>query len=140
MLRSVLEYAAEVWGGGAWKEAEQIQDKVGRILLGLSKNTPGEVPRGELGWLSLRARREFKQLLYWGKVIKMDDARLVKKVYSKCKRQNENLQGSFCGSVRKILLGLNLGNPSSQLQFGGKTQSSGCRRCRRNPNFVSFAA
>jgi hypothetical protein len=45
MLRFVLEYAAEVWGGGAWKEAEQIQDKVGRILLGLSKNTPGEVPR-----------------------------------------------------------------------------------------------
>ena len=81
MIRSVLEYAAEVWGGGDWKQAEQIQNKAGRILLGLSKNTSGEVPRGELGWLSLRARREFKQLLYWGKVLKMKDARLVKQVY-----------------------------------------------------------
>jgi len=48
MLRPVLEYAAEAWGDGDWKQAEQIQDKVGRTLLGLSKNTPGEVPRGEL--------------------------------------------------------------------------------------------
>ena len=44
MLRPVLEYAAEAWGDGDWKQAEQIQDKVGRTLLGLSKNTPGEVP------------------------------------------------------------------------------------------------
>jgi len=40
MLRPVLEYAAEAWGDGVWKQAEQIQDKVGRTLLGLSKNTP----------------------------------------------------------------------------------------------------
>ena len=77
MLRPVLEYAAEAWGDGDWKQAEQIQDKVGRTLLGLSKNTPGEVPRGELGWLTLRARRDFKQLLYWGKLDMMDGSRLV---------------------------------------------------------------
>ena len=52
MLRP--EYAAEALGDGDGKQAEQIQDKVGRTLLGLSKNTPGEVPRAELGWLSLK--------------------------------------------------------------------------------------
>ena len=57
MLRPVLEYAAEAWGDGDWKQAEQIQDKVGRTLLDLSKNTPGEVPRAELGWLSQGSTR-----------------------------------------------------------------------------------
>jgi hypothetical protein len=83
MIRPVLEYAAEVWGGGDWEQAEQIQSKVGKILLGLSKNTANEVPRGEFGWLSLKARCDFKQLLYWGKLVTMDDSRLVKQVYAK---------------------------------------------------------
>ena len=78
MLRPTLEYAAEIWGG---KQAEQVQNKVGKTLLGLSNSTAGEVARGELGWLSLKARRELKQLIYWGKVLKMDDSRLVKRVY-----------------------------------------------------------
>ena len=89
-----------------WKQAEQIQDKVGRTLLGLSKNTPGEVPRAKLGWLSLKARRDFKQLLYWGKLVMMDGSRLVKKIYT----ETENLKNSFCGSVKRILIDLKLGH------------------------------
>ena len=110
MIRPVLEYATEVWGGGDWKEAEQIQNKVGRILLGLSKYTSGEVARGELGWLSLKARRSFKQLLFWGKLVTMDNSRLVKQVYLECRKHTENLKGSFCSSVKNTLLELKLGH------------------------------
>ena len=39
----------------------------------MSSKAAGEVARGELGWLSLKARRELKQLIYWGKVLKMDE-------------------------------------------------------------------
>ncbi len=40
----------------------------------------------------------------------MDDSRLVKQVYGKCKNYTENLKGSFCNSVKKILLDLKLGH------------------------------
>ena len=98
MIRPTLDYAAEVWGGGDWKQAEQIQNRVGRTLLGLSKNDAGEVARGELGWLSLKARRERKLLVYWAKLVLMDDSRLAKKVYLKCKKLTDSLKESFCGS------------------------------------------
>ena len=92
MIRPTLEYAAEVWGGGIWKQADQIQHRVGKILLGLSNSTPGAVARGELGWLSLKARRELKQLIYWGKLLLMDDSRLAKVVYIKCKNTTDSMR------------------------------------------------
>ena len=100
MLRPTLEYAA---GGADWKQAEQVQNKVGKTLLGLCNSTAGEVARGELGWLSLKARRELKQLIYWGKVLKMDDSRLVKRVYLQCKKITDSMRDSFCGSVKRTL-------------------------------------
>ena len=33
----------------------------------------------------------------------MDDSRLVKNVYSECKKHTENLKESFCGSVKRSL-------------------------------------
>ena len=92
-----------IWGGADWKQAEQVQNKVGRTLLGLSNSTAGEVARGELGWLSLKARRELKQLIYWGKVLKMNDSRLVKRVYLQCKKITDSMRDSSCGSVKRTL-------------------------------------
>ena len=66
MIRPTLEYGAEIWGGDIWKEADQVQNRVGKTLLGLSISTPGEVARGDLGWLSLKARRDLKQLTFIG--------------------------------------------------------------------------
>ena len=60
--RPTLEYAAEILAGENWPQAEQIQYWVGRILLNLQRGTAREVVRGELGWCSLRARREIKLL------------------------------------------------------------------------------
>ena len=108
MIRPTLEYAAEVWGGGIWKQADQIQHRVGKILLGLSNSTPGAVARGELGWLSLKARRELKQLIYWGKLLLMDDSRLAKVVYIKCKNTTDSMRESFSGSIKRTLHGLKL--------------------------------
>ncbi len=110
MIRPTLEYATEVWGGDIWKQADQIQHRVGKTLLGLSKNAAGEVARGELGWLSLKARRDRKQLIYWGKVLSMNESRLAKVVYLRSKDVTDSLKGSFCGSVKRTLLNLKLGH------------------------------
>lgn len=66
MVRPTLEYAMEICGGGNWPQAEQIQEVVGRTLLGLSSKAAGEVARGELGWISMKARRDLKMLKFWG--------------------------------------------------------------------------
>jgi len=123
MVRPTLEYAVEVWGGGEWDKADQIQHAVGRFLLGLRKTSAKEAVRGELGWLSMRARREIKQLIYWGRILLMDDSRLVKRVYRQCKEHTGRLQlaqGSFCHAIRELLASLNLNHLWLSEQIGDK--------------------
>jgi hypothetical protein len=108
VVRPTLEYAAEVWGGGDWPEADRIQNAAGRALLGLCGSTSVEVARGELGWLTLKARRHIKILKYWGKLVCMENHRLVKAIYLECKRYTVRHKGSFCYAVLKILTDLKL--------------------------------
>jgi hypothetical protein len=118
LIRPTLEYAAEVWGGDDWPDADKIQNAAGRTLLGLYRSTAVEVARGELGWLSLRARRDIKQLRYWGKLVKMEDSRLVKQIYRYCKDRTNAQKGSFCHSVQKLLAKLDLGHLWRTEQIG----------------------
>src|SRR4051812_38416433 len=39
LVRPILEYGCEIWGGGQWLEAERIQLDAGRKLLGVSSKT-----------------------------------------------------------------------------------------------------
>jgi hypothetical protein len=80
--------------------------------------TSVEVARGELGWLSLKARRDIKILKYWGKVVNMDNHRLVKAIYQECKCRTVRLKGSFCFSTRKVLVGLKLEHLWESEQIG----------------------
>ena len=95
-----------------------IQNTVGRTLLGLSSKTAMEVARGELGWISMKARRELKLLRYWGKLLKMEDSRLVKQIYRSCKPVTTGLKGSFCHSIQNTLVNLNLGHLWLSEQIG----------------------
>lgn len=110
LIRPTLEYGAEVWSGGGWPEAERIQKAAGRTLLGLYRSTAVEVARGELGWLSMEARREIRQLRYWGKLVKMENSRLVKQIYRFCKERTSRQKGSFGYSIRKLLDKFDLGH------------------------------
>lgn len=52
-----------------WKEAEKLQLKLGKALLGLPKSGPSVVVYGLLGWLPLRLLRLASVLTLWGKVV-----------------------------------------------------------------------
>src|SRR6185437_2546957 len=108
MVRPLLEYGGEVWDGGGWEEAERIQNLAGRTLLGLPKTTAVEVIRGDLGWLSMKARRDLKLLKYWGRLLCMEDFRLVKQIYRHCKTKITGLKTSFCYHIQNLLISLNL--------------------------------
>jgi hypothetical protein len=69
IVRSVLEYGCEV-DSGRWEEAERLQRMAGRMALGVGNGVANEVVRGELGWWTVQARREFGRLVYWARIVR----------------------------------------------------------------------
>jgi hypothetical protein len=77
LVRPVLEYGTVVWGGVKWEEAEQVQREMGKMILRCSSKMTNEVV-----WWTLKGRRDFLTLNYWGKIVGgMSPRRLVWQVY-----------------------------------------------------------
>ena len=81
LVRPVLEYGCEIWGAGRWEEVERLQNSMGRRILGVNRKTSGAAVRGELGWWRMEARRDLARLRFWGKLVRMDRSRIVKRIY-----------------------------------------------------------
>lgn len=116
--RPILEYGAEVWeteDDNAWKEAEAVQLEMGRKILRCGGKKTSKVSaafvNGELGWMPLRARRVMLRLRYWGKLERMPDDRLAKKVYKESRRRTDDgtMSRSWCSYTRLLLQKVGLG-------------------------------
>ena len=63
--------SVRVWESGVgevkWEEAEQVQRAMGKMILRCSSKMTNEVVLGELGWWTLKRRRDFLTLNYWGR-------------------------------------------------------------------------
>ena len=82
-IRPILEYGVEVWEPAKVlaKKYEQLMCKGGRMVLGVGKCTASLFVRGELGWVSMEARRNVKLMKWVGKLERMDGCRLLSKLY-----------------------------------------------------------
>ena len=58
-------------------EFEKLQLEMGKRILRCGSRTTDEVVRGELGWERQKARRDEMRLRYWGKIVRMNDDRIV---------------------------------------------------------------
>ena len=106
LVRPILEYGAEIWGENEWKEAEIIQNKMGKRILGLAPKTTNEVVIGELGWWPLKARRDMIRLRYWRKLLNMGNERLPKLIYKwEIESGNKN---SWIDYTKKLIQELDL--------------------------------
>ena len=77
-------YGDEVrWAGTKVMQGklEGTQVQVGRKLLGASRTVASCAVRGELGWRTLKERREERMLRFVAKVQRMEDSRLTRKVF-----------------------------------------------------------
>src|SRR5690349_5502766 len=92
LVRSVLNYNIEVWGLTRWPEAERLQLEMGRLILGVSSKTAGDVIRGELGLWMLSGSAHLAVLSWWGKLTKMSPERLPYQIYH-YRRQQLQLEG-----------------------------------------------
>ena len=68
LVRPILEFSTEVCERSLWDEAERVQLEMGKRILKVSRSTPSDVVRGELGWWPLKARRDFALLRWWGRL------------------------------------------------------------------------
>ena len=101
LVRSGLEYASEVWGFEIWPEGQKVQLEMGRRILRCQSKTSNEAVLGDLGWISLQARRNLKKLIYWRKILSLPETSLVKKTYFYSKESKK--QRSWANGVKKLL-------------------------------------
>ena len=69
VIRTGMEYGAEIWGEGQWEEAEMIQREVGRRILGCSKMTSNAAVRGVGLVESIDEERVFNVKILAGDII-----------------------------------------------------------------------
>ena len=96
LIRPILEYGSEVWGACIWKEAEKLQHEVGRKLLGMGSKTCGEAIRGDLGWWTLKGRRDYARLRFWHKVVNAPEDSLLQRTYRACKAVLASVSSTWC--------------------------------------------
>ena len=117
LVQPVAEYGAEIVGG-AWGEMEKVQLLAGRLALGVGNEVANEVVRGELGWGTMRSRRDYLRLSYWGNIVRNAQAGpsgrgLVGSVYEEGRRRAD--QGATYGKwgwskeTKRLLQELGLG-------------------------------
>jgi hypothetical protein len=119
MVVPVLNYGAELWGIGKCVEVERVQLEAGRRMLGVGRKMADTVVRGELGWWRMRAQRDMKKLLYWGRLVRMNDNRLPKQVYRQRRSQPKRRSTDWCSQIQNLLKDLGL----EQLWFSEKVGS-----------------
>ena len=122
MIVPVLNFGSELWGAAKCKEIERVQLEVGKRILGISKKTASAVVRGELGWWSMRAQRDMKILLFWARLVRMHDTRLVKQVYLLRRQQAGRRAGGWCAAVKKLLESIGLGHVWESEAVGSVTE------------------
>jgi hypothetical protein len=110
MIVPVLNFGAELWGSAKCKEVEAVQLEVGKRLLGVSRKMASPVVRGELGWWSMRAQRDMKLLLYWARLVRLEDSRLAKQVYRCRREQVRYFINDWCSQVHNTLGSIGLGH------------------------------
>ena len=73
----ILLYRAELWGLGDIPKIENVANNFYRRLLGMRRNSPVTLVRGELGRLSMAHMARCRVLKYWMKILKCNESRAI---------------------------------------------------------------
>ena len=114
-----LIYGSEVWACSSSsdeKSLEQIQERAGRVVLGVSWRFPGVVVRGELGWVKLKSEQHAKALAYAGRLRAMDESRWPK-IVAQALRERRGI-GSWVDYVEALVVGYGLEEAWEDLGWG----------------------
>jgi hypothetical protein len=129
LVRSIIEYGCEIWGGGTLVELEKLQIAMGKRILRCGSRMTEEAVRGELGWERHIARRDEMRLRFWAKIVRMHDERIPKRIYKasrerlqKEEREALPLTKTWCRYTRDLLTELHLADEWQNEAVGDKEQ------------------
>jgi hypothetical protein len=122
LVAPLLEYGAAICEPTSKyiESVETEQLRAARTILGCQAKTAAAGVRGELGWLSMKARRTVHKLRYFRHLATMDNTRIVHHVFRT--RYNETIQGTahgWCGELRELLKTHGLGEWWRAHNWGG---------------------
>ena len=87
---SVTDYGGEIWGYKSYESNRQLQLKACRAYLGVPKQTAIPGLLSEINWPEPRSRTQIQMVRHFHRLLKMDDKRLIKKVYLWDKQLNDS--------------------------------------------------
>ena len=79
---TVTDYAGEIWGYKLFESNRQLQLRASRAYLGVPKQTPIPGIFSEMNWPEPRSRTQLQMVCHYHRMLKIDDNRLIKKVFS----------------------------------------------------------
>jgi hypothetical protein len=105
LVAPMLEYGSEVWEPGKTdvKRVEKVQLAAGKSILGCGSKMANEVVRGELGWMTMAGRRAVMKMRFFGRLVRMDEDRVVRKVFVKRYRKWKAGEGGWFGNVKEMM-------------------------------------
>ena len=71
-----------VWGHKYVSQIKSFHNKAMKCFIGGHKFAPTDDIYGDLNWVSMYDRRKLKLLIYWNRLCKTDESRLLYKVFS----------------------------------------------------------
>ena len=99
-----------VWGYKAYESNRQIQLKASRAFLGVPKQTPISGILSEMNWPEPRSRTQVQMLRHFHRLQKMDNQRLMKKVFLWDRTLNDTGQVfTWSSEIKDILCRNNMG-------------------------------
>ena len=99
----ITHYNASVWRFDSKnKNAELVQNKAIRYVLGVHNSTPIPALVGEMGWLPSKYSKYICMLQLWNHLVVMSNDRLTKHVFNIDYNQTEN-HNNWCCEIREIL-------------------------------------
>ena len=130
-ISSVSLYGSEVFGFHKFDSLHNIHLRAIRAFLGLPKNTTSCGLVSEFDWLVPQAQAQIKMVQHYGRLMKIENNRLIKKVYNWDYNLNETKKvETWSAEVASILYENALGNLfRSQQQFNTRQISDQLKEC-----------
>ena len=101
---SVSDYGGEIWGYKSYESNRQLLLKAGRSYLGVPKQTAIPGLLSEINWPEPRSRTQIQMLRHFHRLVKMNDERLMKKVYLWDRQLNdEGVLKTWSSEIQDIL-------------------------------------
>ena len=79
---TVTDYVGEIWGYKLFESNRQLQLRASQAYLGVPKQTPIPGIFSEMNWPEPRSRTQLQMVCHYHRMLKIDDNRLIKKVFS----------------------------------------------------------